>query len=51
VLYDQRNPLIIYSLQIAMFLGAEVGEYFECPRFIFKASPISWAWSCCTCPR
>jgi hypothetical protein len=34
-----------------MFVGAEVGEYFECPRIIFKATPISGAWSCCTSPR
>ena len=34
-----------------MSVGAEIGEYFECPRFIFEAAPISWAWSCCTCPR
>jgi len=34
-----------------MSVGAEVGEYFECPRFIFEVAPISWSWSCCTCSR
>jgi hypothetical protein len=31
-----------------MSVGVEVGEYFECPRFIIEVAPISWSWSCCT---
>jgi len=53
VCYDERDQgaFIFFVTIFLMSVGAEVGEYFECPRFIFEVAPISWSWSCCTCSR